>query len=281
MTDWLLVVPVICRPELVARCFDTVDDPSRLVVVDNSPDGIGARAAPAGATVVSKGRNLGVAASWNVGLDMGAELTVIASAAVAVDGGYSRAAAQLAAAGPWGGVSQHHWHLAAVTRAAVDRFGRFDENYHPAYFEDTDWLQRLTVAGEPFPTVHVDGADLGAEAHGTTSGVLIRYDLLEGYHAAKWGGVPGRHGMPAREHHTTPFDTGRPLSWWPDAPPRGVFDLPWLGPWVQPDPGRPRPRCARCGAVTGLRLDEEMLWQAIADPRVCPRRGCRQGRVLP
>lgn len=48
-------------------------------------------------------------------------------------------------------------------------------------------------------------------AHGLQlAGVTADPDGLADYYAQKWGGGPGDETFP------TPFDSGRPLSWWPE-----------------------------------------------------------------
>ena len=48
-------------------------------------------------------------------------------------------------------------------------------------------------------------------AHGIQlAGVEIDPEALARYYVEKWGG------MPSHETFTTPFDSGRRLSWWPE-----------------------------------------------------------------
>ncbi len=51
-------------------------------------------------------------------------------------------------------------------------------------------------------------------AHGLQlAGVTADPEALAAYYVAKWGG------MPSHERFTTPFDSGRPLSYWPEPAP--------------------------------------------------------------
>ena len=106
------------------------------------------------------------------------------------------------------------WHLIAFHRDAIERVGRFDENFHPGYWEDCDYSRRLALAyalDPPFWTKAECEVTLESFAHAIQlAGVVIDPEPLAAFYTAKWGG------MPSFETFTTPFDSGKPLSWWPE-----------------------------------------------------------------
>lgn len=169
--------------------------------------------------------NRGVAASWNIGarevVDRRIDWLVVLSAAVRF--------------GPAGGVDFLEtlddpeaivveagdgigWHLIAFRRDVFEQAGLFDENCHPAYWEDLDMGRRiaLTFGLDPpyWRKVPVD-ATVTEVGHGKRVGrVTVDSDALIGYMVAKHGGVPGP--TPEGELYAHPFgDPDLPWSWWP------------------------------------------------------------------
>jgi hypothetical protein len=227
--SFVAVLPSIW-PEWTELCLASMSYEllSQTVVVDN--------AAP--------NRNLGVAASWNVGArilqQQEADWLVIISAAMrfGAPGGRDFLAELDAApaeawaieAGPcprWPGMG-FGWHLIAFRASTFERVGLFDENFWPAYFEDLDFGHRIRCASgwaageEPmWPKVDVD-ADLAGFAHGIhLAGVEQDPSGLIRYYSRKWGVPPG---APASEvFYTNPFgDPKFPLSYWPEPDPRNA-----------------------------------------------------------
>ena len=83
-----------------------------------------------------------------------------------------------------------------IKQAAVRLVGLFDEQFTPAYFEDTDYLHRLALVGQK-PVIIEGGVRHPApEAAATTMREMDwRADLIVGQnrqrYIAKWGGLPG------------------------------------------------------------------------------------------
>ncbi len=166
--------------------------------------------------------NIGVPASWNAGIDHleadGVDWLVIVSAACRFSplGGMDLID-QLEPAGvPIVEARYVGWHLIAFHADVFAAVGRFDENFFPAYWEDCDFGRRVALTfeqSEVWTKVEVE-VTLASFAHGIEkAGVYINPDNLAGYYETKWGGMPGA------EKHATPFDSGRPVSWWPERVP--------------------------------------------------------------
>lgn len=221
--DWQVVIPFIGPPSNVAGCLASMGTLSvPVLLVDNSPGGDTKEIpVPNGVEVVYYPWNLGVAASWNLGIKRGADQTLVCSASMRFgEHGLARIIEQ-AAPGKygtaWWGCA---WHFIALGRALVDLIGLLDENFYPAYYEDNDYTYRARLAGVGFcnggfPKRRCALEDLRCIGNAVAwrAGYLDEYDLgaCEKYYERKWGGPP------AQEKWTHPFnDITRNLAWWPD-----------------------------------------------------------------
>lgn len=157
--------------------------------------------------------NIGVPASWNFGVrrvlqDPDAEWLVLLSEAIrfGTPGGEDF---EDQLAGAWTD-GLFGWHLIGFHRDTLQRVGLFDEMFSPGYFEDTDLLYRMHLAGLPSPrendlpgatrNVAVEAADLGTE-HSLTSGlVTVNLAAQADKYRTKWGGDQGA------ERFTRPYD---------------------------------------------------------------------------
>lgn len=146
--------------------------------------------------------NLGVAASWNLGIDAigqrRADWLVLVSASIrfgapggddfldALDADTTSPAVEALFMG---------WHLIAFRADTIERVGRFDEVFHPAYYEDIDYGRRAALAFNFSPPywckVECDVAHAG-HAHGATlGGVDVQPIKQERAYRRKWGGPKG------------------------------------------------------------------------------------------
>jgi hypothetical protein len=107
--------------------------------------------------------------------------------------------------------------------ATLERHGWFDENFRPAYFEDSDYYARIVLAGDECAVVH-------AARYVHRGSQTIRHDPEMHLHATYWWphnqryfqekwGVSGPH-LPAAAVRAAYFphpwnDPDKPLSWWP------------------------------------------------------------------
>lgn len=206
-------------PEWSKLCVDSMAPSMRgqLVIVDNT------------------NVNLGVAASWNLGVGHmrrnDAEWLIVVSAATRFGppGGLDFVAHLEAASGDEWAIEAGEcprqpgigfgWHLIAFPARTFARVGTFDENFWPAYFEDLDFGHRIrcavpewTPGPDPiWPKVDVD-ADLAGFAHGKVlAGVEVPVDPLVRYFSRKWGGLIGE------TMYDRPFgDPKNGLDYWPE-----------------------------------------------------------------
>lgn len=204
MSTWLAVVPVISPVEFGLFMADCRWPLENVLIVDNA-------AVPlvddpsAHWRYHRAGRNLGVAGSWNLGvravLEEELDWLVMASTSFRFgpSGGMDFIEGLEGCAGFDGAQSRHGWHLVGLPRRVLEIVGEFDENFWPAYFEETDYLYRMGLAGLASPRendrqwgwIDAEG-DYGRQAATLLDG-LAPVDLQKSsdYYERKWGGPQG------------------------------------------------------------------------------------------
>jgi GT2 family glycosyltransferase len=215
-----LVIPTLNRYDLLARLLASIyassSQPDDIHVIDNG----GSCPQFHGIRITTPGCNLGVAASWNLGLrDAAPGLTLIANDDIEVDQfaiermrehikTYSLVTCR---SRPPGGNEGRGWSFFMQREEVAARIGYYDEGFWPAYYEDCDYFYRLTLAKVPMlfaPDV------LTRERFGIGSTTCALDDFQRHRHKrlydknrdrflAKWGGLPGR------ERFVQPFN-GQP-----------------------------------------------------------------------
>lgn len=199
---YAVVIPTLCRYDLLVRCLACVArqtvQPERIVVVDNG--GTFETDIP-GVEIVRPGRNFGVAGGWNLGMDTVAPL----DAWILNDDFFPApdvSAKMLSTDGPV--VLAPSYSSFFIRRSTFEKVGRFDEAFWPAYYEDTDYDNRLKILGIPPVAVPVEGCD-----HAGSATVAVHrppefdrgIDANGVYYRAKWGiGAQGDGAYPL------PFD---------------------------------------------------------------------------
>lgn len=211
MNGVTLCIPTLIRYDLLVVAIDSARrnsvPPARIVVMDNGgscpdlPD----------VEILRPGRNLGCAGSWNFFLDLGNDPLVIANDdvrfhenTIAELVGAARAQPDQVFFCPRGRAGEA-FSLFLLRQSALEKVGRFDECFWPAYFEDNSYAYRLRLAGQ-----RENHADCSYDhEHSRT---LAAYDAarLAAHHEqfrlnlhcyqAMWGGPVGA------ERFTIPFD---------------------------------------------------------------------------
>lgn len=147
-----VIVPVLNRYDLLQRLLDSIDFPVRdLLVIDNGGD-VDALRFPdyvLNSHILSMPSNLGVPASWNLGMKLFPHdpMWIFASNDAWFPAGSlqrlqnaRRDEITLSGVFP-------HWQVFAVGDGAHRRLGFFDEGFYPAYFEDNDMERRAEHHG--------------------------------------------------------------------------------------------------------------------------------------
>lgn len=237
--EYLIVLPSI-NGRKAAGCLRSMHQSvrDRTLLIDNAAKPSSLVHDPPKYAHVSSPHNAGVARSWNMGVakarELGVGWLVLLSTSIRFGAGGGRDIAKMIAnaplvdpcAGALGrnahGTETHDigWHLHAFRMSVFDVVGTFDENFFPAYFEDTDFLYRMGLAGLASPrengrTWNYTTIDciLEREADALKSKLVdIEFGRLAAYYERKWGGQQGG------EKFTVPFHLEDPTvnwSWWP------------------------------------------------------------------
>jgi hypothetical protein len=142
------------------------------------------------------GFNLGVGPAWNEALRRFSHATVVFAnddITLAPDSIERLIAPLKVHASSMACTLGHHFSFFAMTQEHVRRVGYFDEGFAPAYYEDTDYLRRMKLAGFIYVTVETGAThqeqstskDMGWDAQLLIDKQAVRY-------VAKWGGFEGQ-----------------------------------------------------------------------------------------
>lgn len=216
----VLIVPILTEPERLDALLASIDHPvGRVVVIDNGgvvdPLIGGRHMMPFRVDVVKPGWNLGVAASWNLGIKCSplAAWWLISNHDITL--GPGDLARLEAVVEPRANAVYYLDGMAAfaLTPPALQAAGWADEMICPAYDEDLDWQRRMRLAG----TVEVEAGFTGSHAGSATiySDPRLRFangrthPANDAYYAAKWGGA-----KQGGETYSTPFNRGGHVGDW-------------------------------------------------------------------
>ena len=160
-----LTIPLLNRYDLLERCLQSIDYPVKhLLIIDNGASTVEQDIEVQVPEIVKfttylpMPANLGVAASWNLGIKSFPydDRWFFASNDVVFQPG----ALQRLSEAHTGEItlSQYfpHWHVFSVGYEAVRRLGLFDEAFFPAYFEDNDFNTRANHHGVPITKLDID-----------------------------------------------------------------------------------------------------------------------------
>jgi GT2 family glycosyltransferase len=215
-----IIVPVVNRPDLLDRLLASIDHPVRRVTVIDNGDCVdtlmgGRRMLSYRVRVVRPGWNLGVAASWNLGIkgDPHAAWWLIVNSDI--EFGPGDLARIEASVDPRAAAVYKSFGYAvfAVTPPLVHEVGWFDEGYVLGYDDDVDYDRRVELAGLPRIEVGFTGTHVGSASIQHDPGLrhanASSHPANDRYYAAKWGG-----GKQGGETYNTPFNRGGSLREW-------------------------------------------------------------------
>lgn len=236
----VLVVPILNRPDLLAKMLRSVDHPvDQVVIIDNG--GIFGHL-PVGSIpqmlretnvhlgridIISLPHNIGCGAAWNLGMRVTPKAPWWFIVNHDIEFGPGDLARLDQAVDP---AKAAIWHLLGFTSWAITLPGRqmvgdADENITPAYNEDVDLSRRCELVGMPRIEVGFSGTHVGSATIMSDPILRAINGLTHGgndaYYARKWGGP--KHGG---ETFTTPFNRGGHVGDWRLEPAR-LRDQAW------------------------------------------------------
>ena len=170
------------RYDLLDRMVSSIDYPvGHLLIIDNGASdvledmAIDVPACVEHTTYLPMPANLGVAASWNLGIKSFPydERWFIVSNDVRFEAGALQRLSEARSDEITLSSMFPHWQAFALGYEAVKRVGLFDEGFFPAYFEDTDYKRRAEHAGVKVvhidvPMIHDNSSTLRSDPHFVT-----------------------------------------------------------------------------------------------------------------
>lgn len=174
-----LIVPVLNRYDLLDRMIASIDHPVKhLLIIDNGASdvledmSIDVPACVAHTTYLPMPANLGVAASWNLGIKSFPydDRWFIASNDVRFEPGALQSLSEARIDEITLSSMFPHWQAFSLGYEAVKGVGLFDEGFFPAYFEDNDYQRRAEHAGVnvvhiDVPMIHDNSSTLRSDPH--------------------------------------------------------------------------------------------------------------------
>ena len=170
-----LIVPVLNRYDLLERMLSSIDYPVRdLIVIDNGGQlgEIVNNDSFRNITILNMPSNLGVAASWNLGVKLFPHDNrwFFASNDMQYQPGALEKLSEACTDEITLSDMFPYWHTFCLGSEAVSRVGLFDEGLYPAYFEDTDYERRarhagVTIRSISVPTLHDNSSTIKSDPH--------------------------------------------------------------------------------------------------------------------
>lgn len=207
----VLGVPVLNHYDFLETMLASVNvEVERYIIVDNG----GTYATNAMWTnVIQPGTNLGVAASWNSIIKASPSAPwwcIVSNDLIFAEDDLPKLVNHF----------ESHANIAmlfdfaafGIHRETVSRVGWFDENFHPAYCEDNDYVRRCGLLGTevtaiPAGYTHYRSSTIQSDERWARENMRT-FPQNQGYYYLKWGGPP------TEEEFTTPFNGGgSPREW--------------------------------------------------------------------
>lgn len=231
----VVIIPVLTGYERAARLVESLYmqtlPPQSVLVVNN---GIARFETPAldrepNLRVITPGHNIGVAASWNIGLRsvqrrgggesralvLNDDVVLAQDALQAYSDAFVAADDNVVLIGP---VEYAYSAWCCRVEMLLEEVGELDEQFWPAYFEDNDLSYRIALAGlrekfidnELLGVSQLAGGAMTTADLGESGSEWLRrcYDKNRRLYDAKWGGQPP-HELYAKPYDPTSADVER------------------------------------------------------------------------
>jgi GT2 family glycosyltransferase len=168
-----LIVPVLNRYDLLDRMIGSIDYPIRdLLVIDNGGELMSLQSGSFvhNLHILNMPSNLGVAASWNLGIKLFPhdQRWFFSSNDMAYGPGALERLSEARRDEITLSDMFPYWHTFCVGDEALSKVGLFDEALYPAFFEDTDAERRarhfdVPIRSLPIPTLHDNSSTIKSD----------------------------------------------------------------------------------------------------------------------
>ena len=200
-----IVIPTINRADLLREAYDDLiatgllDASEGLVIVDNGNQDLSFIGHPK-TTIFKEPRNLGVAGSWNKGINysfnaLNADVVIVLNDDIVLGKTPEYLQPFLQQTGNTFFVSNYYWSIYLISKNVFNTIGEFDTQFFPAYFEDNDYHHRLTK----FPELsYVNTHELNPKVMRNSQTIQKDPSLNATFgdnqqkYIRKWGGTPGQ-----------------------------------------------------------------------------------------
>jgi hypothetical protein len=178
-------IPTLKCYNLLDNCIDSLLNgtcvPSRIFVIDNGGEYKGRHTGHSKVQIIQPGRNLGVAASWNIIDSLAGDADVLL---MNDDATLGTDMLRKMRSVPAPVVCTQNWSAFLQRREVWQKIGKYDEQFYPGYFEDLDYRRRLDNAGIiPAHVFDAEGKHLGSQSGGVDSQTWQRN---RAYYHQKW-----------------------------------------------------------------------------------------------
>lgn len=224
MSSISVIIPTLNRADLLLESLETLkgQDYSRLIIIDNGNqsllDDIDTKIDRL--YLIRPGRNLGVAASWNLGITVGFEdpnvdfCLILNDDIVMFEDSIGRVQdVCIDYKEYWFLVGQFSWSTFLIARQCALYFLRkdgfiFDPGFWPGYCEDNDFHRRLNFIAPHLYVCNIVGLNpkLFRKSMTHERNPSVTHDRSLDYYVKKWGGPPGHElTVIGNELFLTPF----------------------------------------------------------------------------
>ena len=203
MKKFTIVIPTINRADLLKESYEDmilnkVLENVKLIVIDNGNQDLSFINHP-NATIIRNKKNLGVAGSWNLGIEESIKLenpewVLVLNDDIVWGLTYEEMSEILKdnktahmITGPY------HWSIFAIKVKTFNTVGLFDNGFFPAYFEDNDYHYRVKLMGKDIsfdkrlePKVKRNSQTIEKDPK-----LNSRFIDNQNRYIDKWGGLPG------------------------------------------------------------------------------------------
>jgi len=191
--DYIIVLPIYKDSQFVNDCINSIEDKSKLLVVDNSEDSF-MKKEDKDFEVIYEPKNMGLSRAWNIGAKRGHDWTFVLSVSMKFPNGFSKVIEKLERVNNGQAfITNHSFHCSAFHKSTFEKIGYFDENFYPIYYEDTDYYRRIALSvchgkSVVMGNIHKIDAISQADGYATTQGLRPPMDKVAEYYVKKWGG---------------------------------------------------------------------------------------------